>query len=121
MNVTLIPATAIGAGITGTVYADVSGMLQAGIVATLSGGTSPTGSVSLEVSNDVSLGTAGWAPTNWAPMKGIDGSAVASLSFTDNGSVASQAVSVANQYVRAKWANTSGSGTLTVKMHAIGP
>lgn len=114
-----INGVAIGAAITGN-PADVGGMTQASVVATLTGGSSPTGTVTLQGSNDPPTGSSDFAPTNWATVKDLTGTDV-TLAFTDNGTKVSSPLLIAYRWLRATWTNASGSGTLTVRLHAVGP
>lgn len=118
---TLISGASADATAYGAKPMSVRSMTQWSAVATIAGGSTPAGTVSFEVSNDVDAGTAEWAPTNWAPLKDIGGSAV-TIAVTDNGTIATQNIFSAFQWIRAKWTHTSGTGgTVTVRAHAIGP
>jgi len=114
-NLTMIDGEAIGADITGTVIMDIHSMSSLTLQATIAGGSSPTGTCKVQVSNDAPPSPlTPFTPTNWFDL------ASATAAFTDNGTDGSAAISVSSYWARVFWDHTSGTGTLTAVVHAIG-
>lgn len=78
---------------------NVSQVLGYSIQAIISGGTSPTGTLKLQYSND---------GTNWDDISG------ATWSVTDNGNRMFNQSGVYYNYVRAVYTRTSGTGNLSL-------
>lgn len=80
-------------------------------------GSSPTGTLELQGSNDVSngaiQGVAPFTPTNWT----LIGSTVA---VSAAGTFIVPATDICYEYIRLVWLKTSGSGTITARVKALG-
>lgn len=114
-NLTMINGVAIGADITGSVVMDIHNLSSLTLQATIAGGTSPTGTCKVQVSNDPPESPlAPFTPSNWFDL------ANATAAFTDNATKGSASISVSSYWARVVWTNTSGSGALTAIIHAIG-
>lgn len=114
-TLTMIDGAAIGADITGTVLMDIHNLSSLTLQATIAGGSSPTGTCKVQVSNDAPPSPlTPFTPTNWFDL------ANATTAFTDNATKGSASISVSAYWARVVWTNTSGSGTLTAIIHAIG-
>lgn len=91
-------------------------------IATIAGATALSAAVTIEGSNDVSDGSSGWTPTNWAPLKDITGTDISITASVENGSKSSVPADICVLWVRVKFTYTSGTGgTVTVKVHLQGP
>lgn len=82
----------------------------------ISGGSSPTGTLKIQVSNDKPLSpSTPFVPTNWSDL------ASGSLSFTDNATKVTNALTVSYYWARVYWDASSGTGTLTATLFGNAP
>lgn len=86
-------------------------VLQCSVVAVLTG-TSPTGTLKLQASNDAIFLPN--APVNWVDIPS------ASASVTGTGTWIVPKTEVCYQYVRLVWVKSSGTGTITANIKTIG-
>ncbi len=86
--------------------------LQASVIVVVSGGTAPTGTVKVDVSNDQPL--SGTAPTNWITLADVD------VDISDNGVYVIPKFDLCYMYMRVWYDFTSGTGTLTARVKTNG-
>lgn len=85
------------------------------VVATVTGATSPVGTVKIQASNDPCPPgfEPQFTPTNWVDV------ASASVAVSDNGTVQIGVTTIAHRFVRVQYTRTSGSGgTITANIFA---
>ncbi len=106
LNLLAIPATTIGSSDIVSAPAYQAAYLNAAsVIAVITGGSSPAGTLTIQGSNDVPPANNvanQFTPTNWVDVS-------AGVAFTDNASKGFQ-TAVAYQWLRVKYAYTSGTG-----------
>jgi hypothetical protein len=95
---------------------DCSQLLSISVQAVIAGGTSPSGSIQIQASNDVC--TAGnnpgtFVPTNWADITG------ATIPYTTNSTVMIPKLDICYRWVRVVNTFTSGTGNISVNIFGI--
>jgi hypothetical protein len=90
-------------------------MLYASVQVVIAGGTSPTGALKVQFSNDPGgPQNTTQPPTHWSDVPS------ATVSATDNGVYAIPKFDVAYNWLKLVWTFTSGTGTLSANMKTTG-
>ncbi len=95
---------------------DASQLLQISVQAVIASGTSPTGSVKIQASNDVchtGNQPTPFVPTNWTDISG------ATVSYTDNGSLLIPKLDLCYRWIRIVNTFGSGTGNVSVTIFAV--
>jgi hypothetical protein len=106
----------VAASFDSTEILDISQLERVSLQVTIAGGSSPTGTYKLQVSNDIpGSSLVNFTPTNWTDL------ASGSLAFTDNATKNTGALTVSARWLRGVWTAGSGTGDLTAAVYGIGP
>lgn len=116
INRILIDGESATATITGTTIIEICTQQNCSLQAVLAGGSTPTGTAKLQVSNDVPPSElVPFTPTNWFDLPN------ATVTFTDVGTKGTASIGISHHWLRAVWTPSSAAGaTITITLHSNG-